>query len=644
MKKVNLFKKMAGTILITGVIYTMLFCNLAFAKGTVTVKADKEKINNGEEFSVTVEANNDGDSSVAPEVSITYDTNRLLFNDCSVEYGGGSGGLVTIKDTKADISFTSLSGGTAEVDVSVTFDGDGTNTAAASAYVEVEGEDTAKDIDNNNSASGIETGFIKTEDDSIVISTVFEEDVMPVGFHKESISYEEQMVESAKSDMGDATLLYVVDAEGSNGRFVIYNEQTKTFSDFLQIMGIENRFIIVLKADENVVVPSNVIKANLEWASQNCEAYAFSEEVVSTENVPMNDFFLVYAMSSEGNKGFYMYDKVDGTYQRYVGLFNASSNTGASGLPGIGNSNSENSDEQSFIMPVNNSSNISKGSKLLSYQIMGYDAKIVVIAALGIIVIILLIILTITAVGRNRDDYYYEEDEPDSSYNSYEKNNLNKIDSNKETETVSRDVYESEKDTDIIDIEDIADEEVKEEKEVKLANKDAKDDEEVTDSDVDISEETQDIFEEEKTVLSRKEQKAYDKAKKKEAKRLKKEYGEHGPVDWAEFESIVKGDDDRRPTSKSYDDLPDYMKEDLGKDTNNEVSEKEETSNSDNIREDSNANSDYEFPTKPKEIPMEMMKKIPANDNNARVQPKPVQQVELDEDFEFEFLKFDDDD
>ena len=38
-----------------------------------------------------------------------------------------------------------------------------------------------------------------------------------------------------------------------------------------------------------------------------------------------------------------------------------------------------------------------------------------------------------------------------------------------------------------------------------------------------------------------------------------------------------------------------------------------------------------------------MMKNIPANDNNRPVQPKPVQQFDFDDDFEFEFLKLDDD-
>lgn len=646
MKKMNLFKKITKTLITTTCIYTLFVCSVAFAKGTVSIKADKEKINNGDEFSVTVEAKDKGDSSVAPEISITYDTNRLLFNDCSVEYGGGQGGLITIKDTNANISFTSLSGGTAEVDVSVTFDGDGTNTSAASAYIEVEGEDTAQANGDAGSASNIEAGIIETADSSRVVSTVFADEFMPVGFHKATTTYEEQMVDCAKFDMGDITLIYVMDSDGNNGGFSIYNEQTKELSDFLQIMGIENKFIIALNTDASVNIPSNVTKATLEWNSQKLEAFVFNSDVISEENVQMSDFFLIYAVSSEGNKGFYMYDKADGTYQRYVGF--SGNVTGAPNtnntdlLNTIGNSDTEG---QSFIQAVNNSSNVSKGATLLSYQVMGFDAKIVVIAVLLLIVIILLIIITVSSFGRDRDDFYYYGDDENDEDNSEE---------NLEENLEDKFIVESDKRNHQLEIDSKSDSDdeaaKKEDNEFKSEHKVTKDENE--DNDVEISEEIVDdeVYnledDSDEVPLTKKEQKALEKAKKKEEKRLKKEYGEHGPVDWAEFENIVKSDDERRPSAKSYDELPDYMKEDSDDKKNeeeNEVSEADKGSEP-LVEEKAKNESGYDFPTKPKENPMKMMRGIPANDNNARVQPKPVQQVELDEDFEFEFLKFDDDD
>ena len=53
---------------------------------------------------------------------------------------------------------------------------------------------------------------------------------------------------------------------------------------------------------------------------------------------------------------------------------------------------------------------------------------------------------------------------------------------------------------------------------------------------------------------------------------------------------------------------------------------------------------EYEEYQPPKDNPMEMMRGIPANDNKAPVQAKPVQQFDFDDDFEFEFLDLDEDD
>ncbi len=633
MKKANLFKKISGFAAVTALMCTMLISLSVLAKGKVSVIADKDKINNGDEVSVTIKAEGDGDQAVAPEISVTYDPNRLLFNDCSVEYGGGSGGLITIKDTNANVSFTSLSGGTAEVDVSATFDGDGTNTAAASAYIEVEGEDTAGSVTNTSAGSMVEAGIIETDDSSKVVSTVFADEFMPVGFHKDTTTYEEQMVDCAKFDMGDITLLYVMDADGSNGGFSIYDKNTSELSDFLQIMGIENKFIIALKADESVTIPANVTKATLEWNSEELEAYAFNSDVTSYQNVSMSDFFLLYAVSSEGNKGFYMYDKADGTYQRYIGFAEGqNANTaGVAGSEAESFASGNDTSGHSFIQPVNNSSNDSKGSKLLSIQIMGFDGKIVVIAVLGTIVIILLIILTISAVNRDRDDYYYYGDgEPeDDAYYEENKHSNSMPEEIDISDEIASDSDESDAEAETIEeklnLESDAEEEIEPENNIEINEAD-------------------------EIPLSKKEQKALEKARKKEEKRIKKEYGENGPVDWSEFQDIVKGDDDRRPTSKSYDELPDYMKEDIEnkeEDSATEDAKLEEQSSDSEIDKKKSKTRDiegeYEFPTEPKKNPMEMMRRIPANDNNARVQPKPVQQVELDEDFEFEFLKFDED-
>ena len=86
------------------------------------VAADRESCEVGDAITVTVDAQNVGDGTVPADIQVEFDARRLNFENCSAEYGGGGGGLVTFRDTSATVEFTALSGGNAEVRVTATAD------------------------------------------------------------------------------------------------------------------------------------------------------------------------------------------------------------------------------------------------------------------------------------------------------------------------------------------------------------------------------------------------------------------------------------------------------------------------------------------------------------------------------------------
>ncbi|MBO4890859.1 MAG: hypothetical protein J5574_07690, partial [Lachnospiraceae bacterium] len=283
------------------------------------VSADKDTCEIGDRIVVTVDAEKVGDGSVPPDIQVEFDARRLNFETCSAEYGGGGGGLVTFKDKKATVEFTTLSGGNAEVKVTATAE-DAAAPETASVAVSVNGEDTVGDAADGSLSTGVAEGSIDIGDGRL-IQSVFADEFMPVLFHKETTDYNGQTVECAKFDMGDMTLLYTSDSAGADGKFMIYNASTGEMTDFRMIQGIENRFIIVLSDCEGAI-PDGYTKAVLEWNGQTLTA--FMEESVAAGNatpvdgINPSDFFLVYAVSSEGNKGWYRYDKNEGTYQRFI--------------------------------------------------------------------------------------------------------------------------------------------------------------------------------------------------------------------------------------------------------------------------------------------------------------------------------------
>ena len=671
----------------------MLLLSVSVFAGTVTATGDKETAAVGDTYTVNIVIDGAEGAAVAPDVSVHYDVNRLEFVSCTGEYGGGGGGLVTINSSNADLTFNILSGGQADVDVFATFDGD-SEPQIVTATVMVDGEDTAKINENarEDTGTGIEAGTVATADGKYV-SSVFADEFMPVGFSKTTVTYEEQMVEAAQFDMGGIVLLYVTDADGNNGNFDMYDQTTGELSDFLQISGIENRFIIALKAGPDVSVPDGFTKATLNWNSQTLEAYAYtgeagdggaaSGEAVSGGVAPVdiNDFFLIYAISSEGNKGWYMYDQNEGTYQRYVQNLHAGSKGNISG-----------SGENLISKITSPGADSEEG---------GVNVMLIIVIACAVLLVALIVTVIIMAVKLhefNSYEYIDEDDyEGEDSYeapathvvSAYGRAKVSEEEPDdyltrlaKASEELSRESHEEEKEEEIntqssnkSDNIEIEEEETHEsesvessarseipegfvvrnkagripKEELDMQNRYERDDEYELFSPRDRNEYDDDEDDEEDDFrrLSRAEKKALKaekKARKKEEKRLKKEYGEYGPVDWESWQNgIERGE---KTAAAHMNKVVGVDEGAVRREAPIKVSkvEREEMPPSKNLAPKRPVQPEYEEYQPPKDNPMEMMRGIPANDNKAPVQAKPVQQFDFDDDFEFEFLDLDEDD
>ena len=672
----------------------MLLLSVSVFAGTVTATGDKETAAVGDTYTVNIVIDGAEGAAVAPDVSVHYDVNRLEFVSCTGEYGGGGGGLVTINSSNADLTFNILSGGQADVDVFATFDGD-SEPQIVTATVMVDGEDTAKINENarEDTGTGIEAGTVATADGKYV-SSVFADEFMPVGFSKTTVTYEEQMVEAAQFDMGGIVLLYVTDADGNNGNFDMYDQTTGELSDFLQISGIENRFIIALKAGPEVSVPDGFTKATLNWNSQTLEAYAYtgdagdatsggSDGAVSGGVAPVdiNDFFLIYAISSEGNKGWYMYDQNEGTYQRYVQNLHAG-----------GKGNTSGSGENLISKITSPGADSEEG---------GVNVMLIIVIACAVLLVALIVTVIIMAIKLhefNSYEYIDEDDyEGEDSYeapathvvSAYGRAGANAEEPDdyltrlaKASEELSRENHDEEKEEEIntqsskksdnIEIEEeeethesesiesSARSEIPEgfvvrnkagripKEELDMQNRYERDDEYELFSPRDRNEYDDDEDDEDDfRRLSRAEKKALKaekKARKKEEKRLKKEYGEYGPVDWESWQNgIERGE---KTAAAHINKVAGVDEGAVRREAPIKVSrvERDEMPPSKNLAPKRPVQPEYEEYQPPKDNPMEMMRGIPANDNKAPVQAKPVQQFDFDDDFEFEFLDLDEDD
>ncbi len=191
-------------------------------------------------------------------------------------------------------------------------------------------------------------GTITVGGDSIyapfLVHPTFDVEV-PAGFLKENYTYKGNNVESAYFAQGGIRLLYLTAADGGNAAFRIYYIDTDTFMDFYPITGKEGTFIFPVRFEAQVKVPYNYTGTYLPLDTTVIPAHIYTEltgrtviggegeqteeeiqKALEENQDPVDvseldeepEFYLIYAMNQNGTEGFYLYDIVEGTYQRYV--------------------------------------------------------------------------------------------------------------------------------------------------------------------------------------------------------------------------------------------------------------------------------------------------------------------------------------
>ena len=383
-----------------------------YAAGSVSVTADKTDVGVSDTITVYIKTSEPEDPSVAPEISVTYDSDKLEVTDCNVDYGGG-GGLLTITGTDAQITMKALAAGSASISAEAVIDDDGNNPATGSTSVVV-GGNTAADLSSDatlraltvspgslspaftpqgteytievddsvtditvsggvtdekaqiTAASGfknLKSGTneavitVTAEDGSTMtyhftitrggttdetdaeeaepeqmqqaasadgltftadgtdytISETVSDEQLPADCSKTEVSYGGQTVEGAIWQPGGLTLLYAEKADGE-GSFFIYDSTKNSFQIFVQIMGIENHYIVPVTPQE--AVPDGFTEENLQWNNSYLPAY----QTTKGDPTLSDAFYLFYAYNNEGNVAFYLYDVAEGSFQRYFAI------------------------------------------------------------------------------------------------------------------------------------------------------------------------------------------------------------------------------------------------------------------------------------------------------------------------------------
>ncbi len=131
---------------------------------------------------------------------------------------------------------------------------------------------------------------------------------IPVGFSETKIKIENQEVVAYQSELTKLILVALKDDEGQISLF-IYDKNKKTYTAFTEVKGAELNLFILDKPLKDV--PNGFIKTTFKHNNVTLNGYKLKDD---KEGI----YYLVYAQNLEtGDKDFYLYDKKDGTFQRY---------------------------------------------------------------------------------------------------------------------------------------------------------------------------------------------------------------------------------------------------------------------------------------------------------------------------------------
>jgi len=226
-----------------------------------------------------------------------------------------------VSDPTAQITaasgFKNLKEGTNQAVITITA-ADGTTLTY---HFTIERSETAAEEEDTDEATEEESAEEEQTSDGLnvtidnvnyTVQSVVAPELLPDGCTKTTASFNGHPVEAALFEKGGLTLLYALAEDGVNGEFFIYNEATGKLQFFVQIYNIENRFIIPIEAQDN---PPAQFKADkMQWNNSYLPAFVLADSSVANADV----FYLLYAVSNEGERGFYLYDAMEGTYQRFL--------------------------------------------------------------------------------------------------------------------------------------------------------------------------------------------------------------------------------------------------------------------------------------------------------------------------------------
>lgn len=151
--------------------------------------------------------------------------------------------------------------------------------------------------------------IVRKEDENITI---------PSNYEKSTITIGEEEVLCYKNSKTNSILMILQDEKGNNNLYT-YDEKTKKYTLYNSLtMGDTTIGLLDMPSS---MVPKGYSKVSFKYNNNKIDGYQYIEKnktYAADDKVKGSDFFLIYGINEKtGEKALYVYDKLEGTIQRF---------------------------------------------------------------------------------------------------------------------------------------------------------------------------------------------------------------------------------------------------------------------------------------------------------------------------------------
>lgn len=132
---------------------------------------------------------------------------------------------------------------------------------------------------------------------------------LPDGYEWTSVPFHDMQVSAAQNTRAGLTLLYLHSETGDGDSFYIYDAEKGQFALFRPVT-VAGGVYVLREMPAEMTAPAGTAAAQATIGEQTVTAWQY-------EDAAQADFLVVYATAPNGNTGLYVYDKTDGSLQRY---------------------------------------------------------------------------------------------------------------------------------------------------------------------------------------------------------------------------------------------------------------------------------------------------------------------------------------